>query len=133
MPGAYPLALYRGDSYTWQFKLWRDTAKTQPVDLTGATAKAEVRTAPGATPILAMVATITAPNIIDMHLPADAWTAWPYPTSGKASWDLQVTYVNGEVVTYLAGAVTLTPDITDSQPVQSLQQEAYVGGRRVVR
>jgi hypothetical protein len=129
MPGAYPLALYRGDSYSWQFKLWRDTGKTQPVDLTGATAEAEVRYSPGGPEILAMVCTVTVPNIIDMHLPAAAWTAFPFKTSGKPSWDLQVTYPSGDVVSYLAGAVTLTPDVTDSEPVQQLQQARTMSGR----
>ena len=132
MPGAYPLALYRGDSYSWQFKLWRDSGHTQPVDLTGATAKAEVRYTPGGTDILALVCAVTTPNIIDMHLPAAAWTAWPFQQSGKPLWDLQVTYPSGDVITYLAGPVTLTADITDSLPVQALAM-TRAEARRVVR
>lgn len=113
MPGNYPLSLYRGDSYAWQFRVWSDAGHTVPVDLTGATVKAEVRYTPGATPILAMVCTVTPPNIIDMHLPAAAWTAFTAKT-GPAAWDLQVTYPGGDVITYLAGPVTITADITDS-------------------
>lgn len=121
MPGSYPLALYRGDSYAWQFKLWKDAAKTQPADLAGATAKAEVRYSPGGTDILALVCTITAPNIIDMHLPAAAWTAFPFTSSSKPVWDLQVTYPGGDVVTYLAGPVTLAADVTDSVAANPLK------------
>jgi len=127
MPGTYPLALYRGDSYAWQFRVWADAAHTVPVDLTGATAKAEVRYTPGGTDILAMVCTVTGPNIIDMSLPAAAWTTWPFQSSGKPMWDLQVTFPGGAVITYLAGAVTLTADVTDSQPVQAV---ATMGVRR---
>jgi hypothetical protein len=127
MPGSYPLALYRGDSYSWQFRLWADTGKTQPVDLTGATAKAEVHYLPGGTDILAMVCTVTLPNIIDMHLPAAAWDTFPFQTASKPMWDLQVTYPGGDIVSYLAGPVTLTADITDSQPALPL---AMMGRRR---
>ena len=130
MPGTYPLALYRGDSYTWQFRLWRDTGKTQPVDLTGATAKAEVRYTPGGTDILTMECVITAPNIIDMYLPPTAWDDWPFQQTAKPMWDLQVTYGGGSVITYLAGPVTLTADVTDSQPLQSLQQQIQAVMRR---
>jgi hypothetical protein len=114
MPGTYPLSLYRGDSYTWQFRLWSDPAHTQPVDLTGATVKAEVRYTPGGTAILALDCTITAPNIIGMHLPADAWDGFVMTKTGTAAWDLQVSFPGGDVITYLAGPVTLTADITDS-------------------
>jgi len=114
MPGNYPLTLYRGDSYTWQFRLWADAGHTVPVDLAGAAVAAEVRYTPGGTAKLTMDATVTAPNIIDMHLPADAWDTFAMAKTGAAAWDLQVTFPGGDVVTYLAGPVTLTADITDS-------------------
>jgi hypothetical protein len=113
MPGTYPLSLYRGDTYAWQFKLWLDAGKTQPVDLTGATAKAEIRYTTGGTEILVMVCTITQPNIINVSLPATVWVAWPFKSSKRSAWDLQVTQ-SGAVTTYVAGPVTVVGDITDS-------------------
>jgi hypothetical protein len=116
MPGDFPLELYRGDSYHWVFTLWSDEAKTIPTDLTGMTAKAEIREATGGTNITALVCTIpsTAPhNVVDAKLSAASCA--DLPASGV--WDLQLTTTSsGEVATVLAGKVTVTPDVTDSAP-----------------
>lgn len=126
MPGSYPLALYRGDSYTWQFRVWEDEAHTVPVDLTGATAAAEIRYTPGGTDILTLTCAVTAPNMIDVTLPASAWDTFPVKKTGTPAWDLQVTFPGGEVVTYLAGPATLTSDITDSVAPVSTQVSTLV-------
>ena len=85
-PGRLSLSLYRGDTYRWQFKLWLDTARTQPVDLTGATVSSQIRDKPGGNLIATLVCTITLPNIVDAVLSASASSA--LPSSG--SWDMQV-------------------------------------------
>lgn len=108
-PGNYPLVIYRGDSYKWQFKLWSDTAKTQPVDLTGVTVKAEIRDRPGGNLLGTLACAITMPNIINASLTS---TDTALLTSG--AWDMQLTYSDGEVSTVLSGLVTVTMDVTDS-------------------
>jgi hypothetical protein len=108
-PGNYSLAIYRGDSYKWQFKLWSDTAKTQPVDLTGVTVKAEIRDRPGGNLLGTLACAITMPNIINASLTS---TDTALLTSG--AWDMQLTYSDGEVSTVLSGLVTVTMDVTDS-------------------
>jgi hypothetical protein len=108
-PGNYPLAIYRGDSYKWQFKLWSDAAKTQPVDLTGVTVKAEIRDKPAGTLLGTLACAITMPNIINASLTS---TDTASLTSG--AWDMQLTYSDGEVSTVLSGLVTVTLDVTDS-------------------
>lgn len=110
-PAALNLELYRGDSYNWQFVLWSDTLKTVPVDLTGVTAKSEIRAASGSTPVMTLVCTVELPNIVHVKLPATAWTGI---ATRKGGWDLQLTYPGGDVVTVLAGTVTVTNDITES-------------------
>jgi hypothetical protein len=110
-PGSFPLEIYRGDSYRWQFKLWNDTGKTDPVDLTGVTAKAEIRDRPGGKKVTPMACTIDAPNIVNVALSAANSALL---VGGKASWDLQLTYSGGDVSTVLAGPVTVTVDVTDS-------------------
>lgn len=117
LPATLPLALYRGDTYAWRFTLYADDAKTQPADLTGVTAKAEIRAFTGATPAIAMACVVTLPNIIDVKLPANAWSPMTLAKSGVAIWDLQLTYSSGEVKTIIRGDVTITGDITDSVPV----------------
>jgi hypothetical protein len=110
-PGVYPLALYRGDSYHWQFTLWQDTARTQPVDLTGVTVKSQIRDKPAGSLLLTMTLTVTLPNIIAMDLLASDCASLP-PSGGN--WDLQLTYPNGDVGTILMGPVRITVDVTDS-------------------
>lgn len=114
LPATYPLALYRGDSYSWQFKLWADEDKTIAVDLTGVTAKAELRSAPGTDPVISMVCTVTLPNIIDVTLPASAWDDYVLTKAGAAVWDLQLTYASGDIKTLIRGDVSIVADVTDS-------------------
>lgn len=109
-PGKYNLAIYRGDSYHWRFTLWEDIDRTDPVDLTGVTAKAEIRAASGGVVYTEIQCTVIQPNIIDGILSATASKL--IPKTGV--WDLQLTYGTGDVKTPLAGAVTITPDVTDS-------------------
>lgn len=109
-PGKYALALYRGDTYRWRFTMWADTGKTQPADLTGASAKAEIRDTAGGKLLADIACTITDPNFVDAVLTADQSKTLP----SKGQWDLQLTMASGDVHTVLAGAVTLTGDVTDS-------------------
>lgn len=107
MPGRYNLETYRGDSAGWTFKLWQDTCRSVPFDLTDCEAKAEIRQSSGGPVLAALTLTIELPNIIHATAPD------PLP-SGK--WDLQVT--GPEFVrTVLAGSVTSAADITDSDPI----------------
>jgi len=109
MPGSYPLKIYHGDSYKWQFKLWLDAAKTQPADLSQATAKSEIRDKSGGLKIFELGCAITQPNIIDVVLDADKSETLPI---ANLKWDLQLTYQDGQVNTIVAGPVTVTADIT---------------------
>jgi hypothetical protein len=111
-PGVYPLSLYRGDSYEWQFVLWQDELKTLPVDLTGSTVEAEIRDKAAGQNVAALTCVVTLPNIIDVELPTALWTAPGLPATGV--WDLEVTAPDGTVSTYVAGKVTVTADVTNS-------------------
>ena len=110
-PGAYSLDVYRGDSARWQFKLWLDAGRVDPVDLAGATAKAEIRDKPAGKKITALDCTITQPNIIDVILSGESSKALAI-SSGV--WDLQLTYGSGDIATVVAGQVSVTADVTDS-------------------
>jgi hypothetical protein len=110
MPGTYALSIYAGDDHAWRFVLWADVEKTEAVDLTGMTVKAEIRERPGGVTIVAAHVLVTLPNRIDVTLnPADTRAC---PASGR--WDLQLTDIGGRVATILAGPVKVTGDITDS-------------------
>jgi len=106
----FDLDIYRGDTGRWQFTLWQDIAKTVPVDLTGASAKSQIRDRPQGTQIANLTCLITLPNIVAVTL-ASA-TSHDLPTKG--AWDLQLTYASGDVNTPVGGNVSVTPDVTDS-------------------
>jgi hypothetical protein len=111
LPGKYDLSLYRGDSYSWQIRLWDDADQTDPTDLTGVTVAAEIRDKSAGLQIVALDCAITPPNIIEVSMTPDMYDACPV----KGVWDLQLTYTaSGDVHTVLRGAVSVTPDVTDS-------------------
>jgi hypothetical protein len=104
-PGTLPLRLYRGDSYSWQVRVWADEAHTQPTDLAGATAAAAIG-GPGG--VIAIDCAVTLPNLIDVVLPAEHWNG----TLALDRWDLQLTFDDGRVYTLLAGPVSVQDDVT---------------------
>jgi hypothetical protein len=106
-PGNFNLQIYQGDSYDWQFKLWQDTAMTTPVDLTGVTAKAQIRKGPGIAGPIEMACTVSTPNIVDVKLSATL-----SDTCFNGVWDLELDGPNG-VTTVVAGTVTVTADVTE--------------------
>lgn len=110
-PGPMPLELYRGDSHSWQFRLFDDEDKTIPSDLTGVVAKSQIRDRSGGDKITDITCVITLPNVIDADLSAEDSQALMI---SRGFWDLQLTYSDGRVHTIVAGGVTVTPDITDS-------------------
>ena len=111
-PGKYDLDLYRGDSYGWRVILWDDDDKTVPTDLTGAVVEAEFRDKPGGAAIVNFETSITLPNVIDVRFTAELWENAPC----KGVWDLEITFPGGNVMTPLAGRVTVAADITNSTP-----------------
>ena len=111
LPADYPLKLYHGDSYEWQFKLWLDEGKTQPLDLTDVVAKSEIRNKSGGDYILELDCSVTLPNIISTSLSATKSLTMPL---GPLVWDLQLTYPTGAVNTIVGGAVSVLADVTDS-------------------
>lgn len=113
-PANFALTIYRGDSGGWQFVLWNDPEKTDAVDLTGVTPKAEIRNRHGGNRITPLTCTVSPPNIIDMTLSAETSHTLP---AGQQVWDLQLTYPGGDVSTVVNGLVVVTADVTDSDPV----------------
>jgi len=111
-PATLPLAIYRGD--TVRMRLTLTNSDGTPTDLTGALVESEIRDRPAGTLITPMTCTITLPNIIDLFLAAEASHDLPQ----KGVWDVQIEFPTGDVMTPLAGPVTITADVTDSTPGQ---------------
>jgi hypothetical protein len=109
-PAAYALDLYRGDTFARTFVLWQDAERTQPVDLTDATARAQVRDEVVGELIVELVASIELPNTVQVGLAADDWPAGSTFTAGV--WDLELTFADGSVSTIAAGPVRVSGDVT---------------------
>jgi hypothetical protein len=107
-PATLALDIYRGDSKRLRVTLW--APGNEPVDLTGATVKAQIRERPAGKQITDLDCLITLPNIIDVTITPNASHNLP----AKGAWDLQITYPSGDVRSPLAGPVTVTTDVTDS-------------------
>lgn len=111
MPTSYALELYRGDTARRTFVLWADDEKTQPFDLAGATARAQIRRSQLAPELLVELAcTITLPQTVDVVLEASSWPADECFETG--AWDLELSYDEGTVQTIVAGPVRVVGDVT---------------------
>lgn len=118
-PARYDLAIYRGDSEAWTFSLWTDADATVPMDLTGITARAEIRAKPGAPDVLALLTcTVELPNIVRVDLAADVSATLP---TCSGSWDLELaTAERATVRTVVAGRAVVTADVAAAPPVPDL-------------
>jgi len=105
-PGRFDLDIYRGDTHRWRFRFWQNSAHTQTVSLAGFTARAQNRPAAGQSPVIDLACALTQPNTIDVYL-----SPFVSQTAVTGRWDLELTSAAG-VVTVIAGAVTVTEDIT---------------------
>jgi hypothetical protein len=109
-PSNYPLWLYRGDSYRWVFRFWLDADKTQPADLTGYLAAAAIRLG-GA--VVALPCVVTLPQEITITIDGATWSGLAV---GSGRWDLELIDAAGWVHTPIAGAVSITADVTHAIP-----------------
>ncbi len=116
LPGVHHLALYQGDHWEQLFTLAEDygTAETpdvRPVDLTGCTVAAQIRTnVRSQTPLAVFTATITDPAAGAVRLVLPSAEATKLTRNGV--WDLQITDTGGRITTWLAGAVEVTREVT---------------------
>lgn len=113
-PGKRNITLYQGDSYEMQISF--STADTGPVDITGHTFAAQIRTSTadadnGAAPLATFTCTADDPTagILFLTLDPSDTTALK---SKVAAWDLQGTAPDGAITTYLAGAVSVQLEVT---------------------
>jgi hypothetical protein len=107
LPSELDLQLYAGDDFA--FTLTLTDSSNQPVDLTGATAEAQIRTKPGTPdpPAASFICSIST-NVITLTLQGTA----TQDLVGSYSWDCQVTYSGGTVSTVVMGSVKFTEDVT---------------------
>jgi len=110
MPSNWDLKIYEGD--TVRFTVTVTDANDVPINLTGYSAAAQLKTSfSDATPV-AFTCTITTPasGVVEVYLAPATTAALIAGTS--YIWDFQLTEPDGDVRTYLAGDVTVVPEVT---------------------
>lgn len=107
-PAAVNLVIYRGD--TGRFRVTVSDPDGAPLDVSSAAWLAQVRAAPGASPMLTeldvepVAGETSKVDVVLTETASEALVA-------SGVWDLQMTLA-GEVVTLLAGTVQVTPDVS---------------------
>ena len=107
IPAAVDLAVYQGDDFG-PLTLTVTNPDGSAANLTGATFKAQIRSAPGAATVLASFTTSVATNVITLTMAATDTLTLP----AGAAWDCQMTTSAGKVQTLAAGQVKTTADVS---------------------
>jgi hypothetical protein len=113
-----PLTIYQGATFriSWTWKSGASAAAAVPVDLTGCTARAQIR------------ATVESPNTLlelttengRIALGGAAGTVALYVSdedtatlpAGKARWDLEIVWLDGDVTRLFGGPVVVSAEVT---------------------
>lgn len=107
------LTIYKGDTFDFTFKLRTKGAFGAPgdyVDLTGATAKAQIRASQDDTTVMAEFTCSTGDDTgsVSLQLSPTQTAA----LTGNGVWDVQITFADGAIKTYLAGTTTVVKEVT---------------------
>ena len=108
LPAQQNLAIYKGDTFVFQFQLL--TPESEVVDLTGVEVKAQIRATEDSGSV---VAEFDASHDDDGGTVTLALT--PLQTTAivaNGKWDVQLTFPDTTVKTYLRGDVVLTKEVT---------------------
>ena len=115
-PGNTALECWQGATFEYSLTWYNDDAGTQPRNLTGYTAKLQVRPHPSGPIAISMTSAagggITlggAAGTIDLALDA---TETDVSRTGYLMYDLEMTAPNGDVYRLLEGAFVIYPEVT---------------------
>lgn len=110
LPARRDITQYRGDTLAMVVRLWQDGAHTVPVDLTGATVQAQVRTSAVDEMIAATFGISIADNAVTLTLTPSQTRDLP----ANGVWDCEVDWQSDgqNLQTVLAGSVVVTQDVT---------------------
>lgn len=109
LPSNFDLVLYKGDYFPLRVTL-KDPVTTLPIDLTGYTAAAQIRT-DFEDPIAYDFEVAITPGIGQVDLLLSSATSETIP-AGSYVWDFEVTDPSGNVRTYITGDVQMLNEVT---------------------
>ena len=109
------LTIYRGSTFRKRWT-WKTGTPAAPVDLTGCTARMQIRSEVDSDTALVDLTTENggivlggAAGTIDLYLSHTATTAITWES---AVYDLEIIFANGDVQRKIAGAVIVSPEVT---------------------
>ena len=120
-PSDLNLVIYQGASlqHTWIWRYGVDEDAAEPVDLTSASARAQVRRTRASRDVLLEMTTaggdisLSALGEIKLHVPGAITATLPtLPVGMKGFWDLEIVWPDGDVCRLLQGRVTISPEVT---------------------
>lgn len=106
LPAQVDLLVYQGDDLLLSVTV--DNPGEIPADLTGYTARAQIRPSAPSAVVLAEFTTAIAANVISLTLTAEVTST----LTRNAAWDLQITSPGGVVTTLAYGVVKVTKEVT---------------------
>lgn len=114
LPSNFDIELYKGDFFPLTITLVQPAVSGNtkpPLNLTGYTAQAQIRTNFGGEAIYAFTVTIPDPTSgkVNLVLPSSVSAGI---AAGSYVWDFQIKEPSGNVRTYLAGDVTIYNEVT---------------------
>jgi hypothetical protein len=107
LPVEVDLNIYMGDDFPIDVAV-TDSVTGGPMDLTGITAKSQIRATAADTNILATLTPTIAGNVITLKLSHTDSAKLPL----QCVWDMQITDAAGNITTLVAGKVTVAPEVT---------------------
>ena len=111
-PVRYDLEVYKGQTWEQSFTFLNDGETPTPIDLTGSTAKAEIRPADNSPVLTAsfVVSKEDASGIVYLALTSEQTASLP---AGVQAWDLKIIDTNDVVNYWVKGKVVITGRVTE--------------------
>ncbi len=111
VPATYDITLYQGDTYRLDIVVKDNQATPQPVNITGWTARGQIRpTIDSATIFASFVVTFTNASLGQVRISLTGAITAAIPQNGV--YDLEFTLPGGEIETYLKGALVIDKEVT---------------------
>lgn len=114
-PAKLKFTIYQGATFRKRMR-WSDKATGTPIDLTGCTARMQVRAEVGSPTVLLSLTTVNggitlggALGTIDLYVSDEDTGA---VTWEGGVWDLEIVHPGGEVTRLAQGSVSVSPEVT---------------------